>query len=172
MKRKNVLIDKFFRGVFENDEFFFEALRNLHRAERSMTPRRAITVKEQSTPYGRRPVSPRGGMDQALCSVGEALHETLVANGWTEKEAAEKLGVSETMIRSLLGEMMPLTGKTARFVAAFLCEIYQATPAQLLADYLLNGLHFWELKHFPKKEAGLGNKRKAARRKRNDKEER
>ncbi len=86
-------------------------------------------------------------MDSSACSVGEALGEMLLANDWTKQQAASKLGVSEHVCQELLNEMMPLTGKTVRSVAAFLCETHRGTAEQLLADYLLNGMHFWELKH-------------------------
>jgi plasmid maintenance system antidote protein VapI len=99
-------------------------------------------------------------MDAAVCTVGEALGEMLLANGWTKQQAATKLGVSERVCEEMMNEMMPLTGKTARSVAAFLCETFHGASAQLLADYLLNGLHFWELKH-----SGPGHTRIAARRK-------
>jgi len=99
-------------------------------------------------------------LDAAVCSVGEALGEMLLANGWTKQHAASKLGVSEGICEEMLNEMMPLTGKTARSVAALLCETYHGASGQLLADYLLNGLHFWELKH-----SSAGHARIAARRK-------
>jgi hypothetical protein len=186
VKRTDVLIRQFFEAAAESDEQFLQTLQRILAA----ADQPAVGPPDQARPalpFGRviraglagksTRVSParetlltysanRPGqsetseMDAAACTVGEALGEMLLANGWTKQQAASKLGLSEQVCHELLNEMMPLTGKTARSVAAFLCEIYQGASAQLLADYLLNGLHFWELKH-----SGPGHTRIAARRK-------
>lgn len=177
MKRTDVLIQKFSTAAAESDECFLQALRKIlsaagqpavglpdHvvRAGLAGKSTRVFLARECLPTYSaNRPgQSETSEMDAAACSVGEALGKMLLANGWTKQQAASKLGVSEQVCQELLNEMMPLTGKTARSVAAFLCETYHGASAQLLADYLLNGLHFWGLKH-----SGPGHTRIAARRK-------
>ncbi len=168
MKRADVLIQQFLEAAAESDEQFLQTLQRIlavadqpavHSAGENA---RLSRVRESLQKYSaNKPGQPETSeIDSSGCSVGEALGETLLTNGWTKQQAASKLGVSEHVYHELLNEMMPLTGKTARSVAAFLCETHRGTAEQLLADYLLNGLHFWELKHF-----GTGNARIAARRK-------
>jgi len=177
MKRTDLLIQQFFEAAAESDECFLQTLQRILSAanQPAVSPpdhvvraglvgksTRVSPVRESLPIYsangpGR---SETSEIDAAVCSVGEALGETLLANGWTKQQAASKLGVSEGICEEMLNEMMPLTGKTARSVAAFLCETYHGASAQLLADYLLNGLHFWELKH-----SSPGHTRIAARRK-------
>lgn len=154
MKPKNTLIDDFFRAAGENDEKFLEALWRLRWAATSIVPEAEAMVMEQTTPYGR--VVSRD-VDQAPCSVGEALRETLRANGWTEKQAAEKVAVSGTAMQSLLTEMMPLSTGTVRGVAGFLCREHTLPEetAKLLTEWLLNGLRFWELQHPPDKSGSI-----------------
>jgi len=186
MKQTDVLIQQFFEAAAESDEQFLRTLQRIL----SVAHQLAVGPPDQARPalpFGRviraglagqtarfSPVrenlqtysankpgrSEASEIDSSGCSVGEALGEMLLANGWTKQEAAGKLGLSEQVCHELLNEMMPLTGKTARSVAAFLCETYDGASAQLLADYLLNGLHFWGLKH-----SGPGHTRIAARRK-------
>jgi len=168
MKQTDVLIQQFFEAAAESDERFLQTLQRILAAadQPAVGPAaqsaRVSRVRESPQTYsankpGR---SEASEIDSSGCSVGEALGEMLLANGWTKQEAAGKLGLSEQVCHELLNEMMPLTGKTARSVAAFLCETYDGASAQLLADYLLNGLHFWGLKH-----SGPGHTRIAARRK-------
>ena len=168
MKRADVLIQQFFEAAAESDERFLQTLQRFLAAAGQPAvglagkSTRVSPVRESLPTYSaNRPgQSETSEMDAAVCTVGEALGEMLLANGWTKQQAATKLGVSERVCQELLNEMMPLTGKTARSVAAFLCETYHGASAQLLADYLLNGLHFWGLKH-----SGPGHTRIAARRK-------
>jgi len=186
MKRADVLIQQFFEAAAESDERFLQTLQRFLTAAgqpavgppdqaRPALPfgrvvraglvgksTRVSPVRESLPTYSaNRPgQSETSEMDAAVCTVGEALGEMLLANGWTKQQAASKLGVSERVWEEMMNEMMPLTGKTGRSVAAFLCESCHGASAQLLADYLLNGLHFWELKH-----SGPGRARIAARRK-------
>jgi len=168
MKRTDVLIRQFFEAAAESDERFLQTLQRFLAAAGQPAvglagkSTRVSPVRESLPTYSaNRPgQSETSEMDAAVCTVGEALGEMLLANGWTKQQAATKLGVSERVCEEMMNEMMPLTGKTARSVAAFLCETFHGASAQLLADYLLNGLHFWELKH-----SGPGHTRIAARRK-------
>jgi hypothetical protein len=177
VNRTDVLIRQFFEAAAESDERFLQTLQRIlaaadqpavgpadHvvRAGLAGKSTRVSPVRETLPTYSATGPgqSETSEIDAAVCSVGEALGEMLLANGWTKQEAAGKLGLSEQVCHELLNEMMPLTGKTARSVATFLSETHHGTPAQLLADYLLNGLHFWELKH-----SGPGHTRIAARRK-------
>jgi hypothetical protein len=168
MKRADVLIQQFFEAAAESDERFLQSLQRLLAAARQQATPLAgksagvSAIRESLRTYSaNRPgQSERSEIDAAVCSVGEALGEVLLANGWSKQQAASKLGVSERVCEEMLNEMMPLTGKTARSVAALLCESCHGPSAQLLADYLLNGLHFWELKH-----SGPAHARIAARRK-------
>jgi hypothetical protein len=157
MKVRNTLVAQLFEAAGKGNEAFIEALRHLTERERSVLKKRAVMVKEPAIHYGARSTS---DLDNASCSVGAALHEVMAANGWTKKLAASKLKVSETAIDGLLAEMMPLTGKTVRAVTRFLCDTYSGASEQALTDCLLNGLHFWELKH-----SGPSYTRIAARRK-------
>lgn len=117
-----------------------------------------MAAMEKLAPYGYCPT------DESHCSVGDALRETLRANGWNEKQAAEKLGISEQVIETLLQETMPLiltSRGAARSVSNVLADRHglPAATRELLIQWLLNGLHFWELKH-----SGPGHTRVAARR--------
>jgi len=176
MKPADVLIQRLFEAAAGSDEHFLQILQKLlsvadrpvaGSAGKTMriSPVRESLARDPANGLGQPKTSE---IDAAACSVGEALSEVLLANGWTKQQAADKLGVSEQICEELLNDMMPLTGKTARSVAAFLCETYQGASAQILADYLLDGLHFWELKH-----SGTGRTRIAARPKgsSNDKKE-
>jgi len=179
MKRTDVLIRQFSDAAAESDDRFLQTLQSILfaadqlaagvppamggiRAGLAGKSTRVSPVRETLPTYSaNRPgQSGTSEIDAAVCSVGEALGEMLLANSWSKQQAATKLGVSERVCQEMLNEMMPLTGKTARSVAAFLSESYHGASAQVLADYLLNGLHFWELKHF-----GAGDVRIAARRK-------
>ncbi|HEV8538206.1 MAG TPA: hypothetical protein VGR15_04695 [Bacteroidota bacterium] len=105
-----------------------------------------MAVKEKTAPYaGSTAVD---GPDVGSCSVGDALHEELRTNEWTEKQAAEKLGISVRIIESLLKESMTVTRRTARRVSGLLGTQYRLSAAaeELLGQWLLNGLHFGKIR--------------------------
>ncbi|MFH0991641.1 MAG: hypothetical protein V1799_16670 [bacterium] len=152
MKPKNPLIENFFQAADENDEKFLEALREICKTNKPIASESTTAVKEQSIPYG---VVQSSDVDKAPCSVGEAMGKTLEANGWSETDAAHRAGVSGAVMQHLLTEMMPLSTSTVRGVAGFICSEYRLPDetSKLLAEWLLNGLRFWELQH-PQDKSG------------------
>jgi len=119
-----------------------------------------MAVKEKTMPFGRSTTA--AGADAASLSAGDVLHEELRANGWTEKQAAEKLGLSERIMESLLAETTTVTKSTARRVAGLLSARYSLSGGakELLGQWLLNGLQFRKLR----RESGrTGSMRTAAR---------
>ena len=119
-----------------------------------------MAVKEKTMPFGRSTTA--AGADAASLSAGDVLHEELRANGWTEKQAAEKLGLSERIMESLLAETTTVTKSTARRVAGLLTARYSLSGGakELLGQWLLNGIQFRKLR----RESGrTGSMRTAAR---------
>ncbi len=130
-----------------------------------------MAVRGESSPY----CSRTSGVDESGCSVGEALQQTLRANGWTMEEAAKRFGVSLDLVKRLLAETKPFTRKTARAVVDSLARAHTPASRQLLTDHLLNGLRYWQLRQSGSAPAGGGpdrlqsGERLAARGKRSDK---
>lgn len=106
-----------------------------------------------------------GTLNRKELSVGEAMHLVLRANGWNEQGAAERLGVSADTIRTLVRETATLTPARLGDIAESLARKHalSSRTREVLIEWLLNGLRFWELQG----KSSAGPMRAAARKKKN-----
>ncbi|MBM4168429.1 MAG: hypothetical protein FJ215_04655 [Ignavibacteria bacterium] len=122
-----------------------------------------LSPLHQSDPLARQTVMETPALYRTMPTVGNAMGEVLLVNAWNEKQAGEKLGVSESVIHSLLTETEQLTSKAVREMSEALGKKYDLSghALQVLTQWLFNGLHFWELQNSPGQS---GSMRAAARR--------